>query len=429
MISGGGVALQVSSGSIVASGGSDESMVLSGGTVRVAVGDPVDSQGHVIIDSDSVSIAGFGPTNGAGLLVGPGEVAVTGNNGNDGVDFTINGRPVLTELATSTDSETTSASFEVLSGGTKYVYIRPLTALVIDSVESDCRAAFDFTAGSGFDLALPFGAKKSGDTFVAGSSYIVTVDGEYVSATEYKQDTQIGVWVMEGGAIVSSGMTMTDAVVSSGQSMYVYSRGAAIATTVDGGSAYVNSGGSARNLVLATGRVGNRAVVVTPFIRGGEYYNYSNGVTSNATITSGGNCYLQLPPTEPGGGMIHGVSMTGVAKLFLQASGCGVSGGECNGEGTIAASIIYAYNGAFADDITLMSAAQLRISSGAVGHRTLIESNGQVFVYSGGVVVSTVVSSGGTLYVSSGASALDVTSSAGAVVTVAEGGYIEYVTP
>ena len=240
-------------------------------------------------------------------------------------------------------------------------------------------------------------------------------------------DGQTGVWLKSGATVLSSGMSMTGITVSTGQNQYVYERGAAIATTVDGGSAYVNSGGSALNLVLATGRVENRGVVVTPVIRGGLYFNFSNGVTSNATITSGGTCYLQLPPTEPGGGVIHGVNMTGFAKVFLQGSGCGVSGGVCNGEGTTAANIIYAYNGAFADDVTLMSAAQFRVSSGAAGHRTLIESNGQVFVYSGGVVVSAVVSSGGSLYVNPGASALAVTSDAGAVVTGE--GYIEYVNP
>ena len=142
-----------SGGGLVVSGSGGESLVLSDGTVSLRV-----SENAIDMDEYSTSIHG-----GTEVGIAAGQVVC-------------NGRPVLTELATSTDTTTTSASFAELAGGTAYIYTQPLTALNFGSITSDCRALFKFTAGSGFNLGLPSGAELVGlSAYDIGTRYVVAI--------------------------------------------------------------------------------------------------------------------------------------------------------------------------------------------------------------------------------------------------------------
>lgn len=152
---------------LVASGASGESVVLSGGAAKLYATDG---------------------GNEASVSVTPGYASISGDHIRDDFRLTVNGSPVLTELATETDSETTVVSFAVLSGGTSYIYTQPLTALIIDSITSDCRAEFDFTAASGAQIELPPGAriKLLGlSSLEAGKHYLVVVNGARVEVNSY----------------------------------------------------------------------------------------------------------------------------------------------------------------------------------------------------------------------------------------------------
>jgi hypothetical protein len=176
LVSASGAVVNVASGAIVASGASGESVVLSGGEAKLFVS-----------NGASVCIGGANPEDisiyspGGDVSVNEGALYVNGRN------VSVNSRPVLTELATEIDSETTSASFDVLSGGTSYIYTQPLTSLDIASIGDGCRAEFDLTAGAGFDLALPPSAKRLGvSSCDSGSHYLVTVNGARVVVVPYE---------------------------------------------------------------------------------------------------------------------------------------------------------------------------------------------------------------------------------------------------
>ena len=221
MVSGGGVALQVSSGAIVASadsgnedtpenvvltvssGGitadvfrnfveslsghveltpdaviasraSGESVVLSTGAVNLHLEDGDGEHQNVTLDTNGVSISAGGADRRVVISQGNAQIAV----GDYGV--LVNSRPVLTELATNTDSATTSASIEVLSGGTSYIYTQPLTSLSVASMESSMKETWlRFTVASGGSVSINdsgfvwFGGRPS--AYEGGSSYSIGV--------------------------------------------------------------------------------------------------------------------------------------------------------------------------------------------------------------------------------------------------------------
>ena len=172
MISGGGVSLQVSSGGIVASDADGGRVELASGMATVQIGNGEADSATVTLTSAAANVTVETTTNSASA-----EITQYG--------VYVNGRPVLTELVTSTDTTTTSASFPVLSGGTAYVYTQPLTALDITSVADGCRALFKFTAGAGFDLGISSGA-------------------EIVGISSYDNGTRYAVAIGDGMAIVNS---------------------------------------------------------------------------------------------------------------------------------------------------------------------------------------------------------------------------------
>ena len=92
--------------------------------------------------------------------------------------MSLNSRPVATELMTATDSEMTSASFDVLSGGTSYIYTQPLTSLSVASVASSMQEAWlEFTVASGGSVSINDSGFKwlnsRPSAFEGGSSYAV----------------------------------------------------------------------------------------------------------------------------------------------------------------------------------------------------------------------------------------------------------------
>ena len=182
MVSGGGVQIQVSSGGIVGSGASGESMVLSGGGVKFQA----DDQSLTIDSSGGIDISVSNPDRHVNITAGCGNVNL--NTETDGYNVCVNSRPVLTALESATDSETTVVSGGVLSGGASIVYTQPLTVFGFDSITSDARAEFDFTAASGATLAFASGAgiKLLGlSSLDSGAHYLVAVDGARVVVNSY----------------------------------------------------------------------------------------------------------------------------------------------------------------------------------------------------------------------------------------------------
>lgn len=171
LVSAGGLVTSIGSGAIVASGADGVQLQVASGVIFAGYSDNYDSK-YIRLGQTEATIVASGL--GGGLRVYT-----------DGT-MEVNSLPVLTALATSTDSEATSASFDELAGGTSYVYTQPLTSIGIADIASDCRAEFDFTAGAGFDLSLPASAKRFGvSSYDSGSHYLIAVNGARVVVNEY----------------------------------------------------------------------------------------------------------------------------------------------------------------------------------------------------------------------------------------------------
>lgn len=170
------------SGAIDVSGANGESVMMSGGVVNLHLEEANDEyRQDIILDTNGVTISANGADRRILIEKSGGGTIEAGEHG-----VSINSRPVLTELATSTDTTTTSAYLDVLSGGTSYIYTQPLTALEVGSITSNARAEFDFTASSDFRFLVPASAKCMGvDSFTSGSHYLILVDGARVVTNEY----------------------------------------------------------------------------------------------------------------------------------------------------------------------------------------------------------------------------------------------------
>lgn len=197
-------------------------------------------------------------------------------------------------------------------------------------------------------------------------------------------DGRTGVWIKSGTTVVSSGMKMTGAVVSSGQTQYVYSRGKAMNCTVlSGGIQHVSNGGVASGCDVV-------------------YFQYvCSGGTALATtahyrqyLSSGGSAV----------GTILRVSPDLAANIYPAASLVA---------NTFASGFVVENRGT----AWVQSASAFDFSA---------SSGGYIQVYPGTVLSGAVIESGGRMQVNSGGTALAVTSSAGAVVNVNAGGRIEY---
>jgi hypothetical protein len=60
------------------------------------------------------------------------------------------------------------------------------------------------------------------------SMFFMACGAKAAVTVEQPIDGQTGVWIKAGGVTIRSGMTMTGAIVSSGQSQYIYNRGVVI---------------------------------------------------------------------------------------------------------------------------------------------------------------------------------------------------------
>ena len=247
-------------------------------------------------------------------------------------------------------------------------------------------------------------------------------------------DGQTGVWIKSGGVIVGSGMSMTGAVVGSGQTQYVYNRGAAISGSVSsGGTLRVSSGGVVSGVSALDG------AAISAFV--------------GATISN-----AELRNSAKIGGLTSGVSVNGLACYDSQAVTIGSAAVVANyrqlatdaGQTTVNAggSLLGATVNRYLYNSGYVSGAVISGGGFAVVYPTGVLVDADVYrpltvsgsasdirvkalyvkIVSGGTATGITVSSGCSLTVSGGGSALAVVSNAGAVVTVKEGGYIEYVT-
>ena len=175
----GGYTVALTGGGGLAVSGGGAQFLVSGGRCLMSAGDAqigVDRYGGTTINGNS-------PINitaniGAGVNISAYDI----NLDPEGNVF-VNSRPVALELVTSTDSESVSASIDVLAGGTSYIYTQPLASLAVASVASSMQEAWiEFTVASGGSVSINdsgyrwLGGRPS--AFEGGSSYAVGFMGD-----------------------------------------------------------------------------------------------------------------------------------------------------------------------------------------------------------------------------------------------------------
>lgn len=226
-------------------------------------------------------------------------------------------------------------------------------------------------------------------------------------------DGSTGVWLKAGATVISSGMKMTGAVVTSGQSQYVYSRGVAQNTLIAaGGLQHVSAGGSASGCSV-TGHVSayGGALVADMVIENGSAWFLSgasaSGIIVGGSTTLAGKMYVQFAGAQAdnvtvdfggyvvaqrGGAVISGVVVKSGGRLYPLYSGSAVDVTVSNG-GWVSAGI----DGGCVSAITVLSGGSLTVSSGGTGSAITVASGGSCIVSSGGLVHDITVASGGII--------------------------------
>ena len=272
---------------------------------------------------------------------------------------------------------------------------------------------------------------------------------------EIPVDGSTGVWFKQGATVISSGMRMTGAAISSGQSQRIYNRGVAVSCFVGAsGTQYVSSGGTAIDNVQSDGTVQvYRGGVVSHAIKyAGPLNILSGGYGKDLAISGGGfviydggsgdDITIQIPSSyipvinghatnltyynTPGSRLeIRGTSAI-VSNFALRGGVCWCFSRGAIQTGIISGGYLYVFNSGSAADLTISSGGNASVYTGATLSGAFVQSAAKLTVVNAGVVYNPVIASAGSLVVGSGGTALAVTSSAGAIIVVSDGGYIEY---
>ena len=160
-----------------------------------------------------------------------------------------------------------------------------------------------------------------------------------------------GVFISEGGAVVGSAMKMTGAVVSSGQTQTIYSRGAAISGRVlQSATQYVSNGGVASACVIGGGYpvrqyVYSGGTTVSCSIGLGALVNASGGaLVQDCFITSNASCVINNGA--------RGINLSGGGTMTIVVGEYNFSGhGYLNGGTFSGGRVMVAYNG-YAENFT-----------------------------------------------------------------------------
>ena len=257
----------------------------------------------------------------------------------------------------------------------------------------------------------------------------------FIPGQEIPFDSAYGVWLKQSSTVISSGMTMTDAVVSAGQTQYIYSCGNANNCTVraqgfqnisSGGVAngcdvahyqYVLAGGTAQNTIahyrhfVSSGgsaigtvlRVAPElaasiypAADVTPGAFASGFVVESRGTawvrTSSAfdfTAVSGG--YIQIYASA----VLSGAVLSAAGRLLVQGYGTAIE------VTTMSGAIITVSSHGLANGGSMLSSGSGRVEPGGVISGMTVYAGGRVDALSAGTVAAPLVS-GGLVYMYTG---------------------------
>jgi VCBS repeat-containing protein/autotransporter passenger strand-loop-strand repeat protein/autotransporter-associated beta strand protein len=220
---------------------------------------------------------------------------------------------------------------------------------------------------------------------------------------------------------VSSGVTSTGFVVSSGNTLEVMSGGLAIVTSVtSGGTQQVDFGGQASGTMVSSGGidnvlgvdgganvVGGGTLVVSS--GGASYFAMVQNTNALETVSSGGDAYESLLSNGGAMALVGGTAFNTDVQLggsIVVSSGSFASGTKLSGfvsSGTVVTSALETVvTGGTDSGSIVFGGGVLKVSAGGSASGDIIESNGVVVVNSGGSATKSLIV-GGTLELKAGA--------------------------
>ena len=257
------------------------------------------------------------------------------------------------------------------------------------------------------------------------------------ATVEQPIDGQTGVWLKSGGVTISSAMKMTGAVVSTGQSQTVYSKGTASASILyTNGRLFVSNGGIARDCV-GNGNVAHGLFVIQGGTASG-YTLYSGDLSVNGypepgtlidAVAYDGRQFFQNYATVSNYTMSGGSLNAGAGGAAKRTYNLKVFGGNVSiyNNHHVSGAIISGGNvsmwtaNARIFDASVFSGATLLVSGGVVSGCSV---TGRVSTYTGAYVTGMTVAQEGEVHFVSGGSGSGVLLSA----TVTRGAklYVEF---
>ena len=240
-----------------------------------------------------------------------------------------------------------------------------------------------------------------------GKVYHVTIDFGTMYVSSY--GTANNTIVNSGGSLrVYYGGMVDNTTVNIGGSMYVDSCGTADKTTVNsGGSVYI--GGVANNAIINSGgRMGVGGVASEIAVSsGGSFTVFCGATTNNTAINSGGSMLVSS------GGTATGVAAEYGAGLYLNVAPATYVQGTYGG-------VDFVLQDAFLSDFIIDKNAVIAINNDGSANSISVGSGGRLFALNGGIADNATVTSGGRFYLSSGGTANNIQIESGAYLGLYE---------
>lgn len=380
-------------GRIYVSGGglANRTVVYEGGILHVSSGGMAGST--MLNDGGSLQVSSGGTAS--GTIIGEwGMMNVYLEGLADGTTVESAGRQYVSSGGTASNTTVESAGYLYVSrGGT----------------------ASGTTVESGGILYVSSGATMAGLAADSGACLnFYVAPGTYIAGTYNGSDFVIGDGAVSHYTVnenckiyVSSGCTADVITVNSNGELRIRGGASANGVTVNGGALYVQSGGTATDIVWTPceGQVsvydGGYAAFVSEY--SGVYYGSGNKLLSSASAMDGKTLDADFEMYVMNDGVANGVTVN--------------SGG-----------MFYVRNGGVADNTAVNSSGSMNVFSGGVANGAAVNSGGRIYVSGGGIANGATVNDGGRLYVSAGGQADHATVSSGGSFHVSSGGTADYAT-
>lgn len=405
---------------IVLPGGATISALLSGGTLELfsATASFTQVSGYGSEEVENGGTASFTTVSAGYQFISSGGVASGTTLLSAGYQDVLSGGNAVSAVVSGEQAVEGTASFATLIDGRQTVLSGGVaTGTVLSSgsyeVVSVGGSAAGTTIGSGGLAYVYSGGTASGTHVESGGVLVVLPHG---SATGTTVDSG-GLVITSGVAVLSGTSVVTDVpavlsgnVVSAGQVELVLPQGSALSAVIDYGALYDYSHASGTVVSGGDLMVTGSGVTTGTTVDGGTDYILSGGSAVSTTVSAG---YEDISA----GGVASGTTLTGGDQFVF-------SGGSAAATSVGSGSYQIVSSGGSATGTSVGSGGIEYVDALAVASGTAVGSGGNLYVFSAGAASGAVISAGGVGWVSSGGLAAGPDVKSGGLLIVMPGGSV-----